>query len=966
MKRFLTLLFFVLISCKAVATAPISAEHLFTGPDHYSMKLSPNGKFILTYDYSKDFDTLELVDPIKKEQYPLLELEHTSSIKIESYEWVNNSTVYVQLGDRNGFLHIDYSGKYPIGKWKEIKSTGYLVATLPNEETILYAYKETKNSGFHKVYKATIEDVETNQLDKKQRYGKELKKGLFYIYDPQSDAILSATLKDEKIQFWYLTFNAAKWKKFIEVDRETKFTPVGFLSENKLAVLTNQDLNLVSLLEFDIKTQTMGEILYQHPMYDLTDATLNPIGQGVKSVQFVDHGVPKSHYFNQDDVVLDETLKRSFEDQQVTIIDASLDNNFKIIATFASNNPGTFYYFDAQQKEAIYIKSRFTSIEDYSLTQSTTFEVAADDGTSLEAILTIPDGNLNGVLLVYPHGGPVGVRDFATFNPEIQYLASRGYSILNVNFRGSSGFGKAFLETGKEQFGRLIEKDITAVVNKVKQQHQFDKMCSIGGSYGGYSAVMLAMYHPQDYQCVVSLFGIYDLPHLFNATNYKTLEENRKGIAEVVGDLDASLEEISPFYFAEKLQSPILLMAGMKDEVADFEQANRMKYRLQQLDKDIEYLFYQNSGHGHSTWTSDRHQFAFIDDYIRRKLDLPYPKGEQAELARREDFMAIADAYDSKTFAQENNELALKYYQKAAELGHGRAIFNIGSYHHRGEILEKDISKAIEFYKKSLTAGYAGAGIRLGDLYRDDKYIEPDFDYSFQSYQKSKELDDKVADLYLGQAHCLGEGVKKDIDICLTKLFSLDNEGNKKKWLSRSLVKDRNKIIVTILWSQNFTQQELGQFNQMLIKEFTLDVVKLALDDVEYGIYKQEYFRDVYTKTAHEETTTIVPLEKDALFGAIITLDAAEDHDVRNPRTMIKLRWTAPEEVKPYTSEQTRIVKLRNDIIVRFSLNQEHELIEGDWTLDIEGIDGTTLFSKTFTVVDSSKEDPALTSEASM
>jgi hypothetical protein len=212
----------------------------------------------------------------------------------------------------------------------------------------------------------------------------------------------------------------------------------------------------------------------------------------------------------------------------------------------------------------------------------------------------------------------------------------------------------------------------------------------------------------------------------------------------------------------------------------------------------------------------------------------------------------------------------------------------------------------------------------------------------------------------------LGEGVEKNIDICLTKLFSLDNEGNKKKWLSRSLVKDRNKIIVTILWSQNFTQQELGQFNQMLIKEFTLDVVKLALDDVEYGIYKQEYFRDVYTKTAHEETTTIVPLEKDALFGAIITLDAAEDHDVRNPKTMIKLRWTAPEEVKPYTSEQTRIVKLRNDIIVRFSLNQEHELIEGDWTLDIEGIDGTTLFSKTFTVVDSSKEDPALTSEASM
>ncbi|WP_289029731.1 prolyl oligopeptidase family serine peptidase [uncultured Paraglaciecola sp.] len=957
MKSLLILLFFILIPFKAMSVSPIPAKHLFTGSDHYSMKLSPNGKFIATYDYGEEFNTLELVDPIKKEQYPLLELEHDINLKINRYVWINNSIIYVELGDRNGFVHIDFSGKHPKGNWKKIKSKGYLVAALPNEEMILYAYIEHSRTNFHRIYKSTIEDVETNKISKQQRFSKELNKGLFYHYDPQSDAILSATLKDEKLQFWYLKNNATNWKKYLELNREIKFTPIGFLSENKLAVLTNKDLNLVSLLEFDIETQTMGKILYQHPMYDLTNATLNPIGQGVKSVQFIDHGVPTNHYFNQSDISLDKSLKHTFEDQQVTTIDASFDNNFKIIATFSSDNPGDYYYFDQQQKEAMYLKSRFKNMEEYSLTKSKTFEVAVDDGTSLEAILTIPEDNSNGVLLVYPHGGPVGIRDLATFNPEIQYLASRGYSILNVNFRGSSGFGKEFLEHGKEQFGQLIEKDITAVVNQVKQHHKFDKMCSIGASYGGYSAVMLAMYHPQDYQCVVSLFGIYDLPHLFNATNYKTLNENRKKIAEIVGEFDSSLEKISPFYFVEKLQSPILLMAGMLDEVADFEQANRMKYRLKQLNKDVEYLFYQNSGHGHSRWFGDQHQFAFIDDYIRRKLDLSYPSGEQAKIARQDDLMAIADGYNSKTFAKDDQEKALKYYQKAAELGNGRALFNVGSYYHRGKIVDKDISQAIEFYKRSLAAGYANAGIRLGNLYRDDKNITKDYLYSFQSYQKSKELESKVANLYIGQAHCLGEGVEKDMDICLNNLFFIDTVGNKKLWLTKSIGKERDKVVKTVLWDNKFTKQELNQFNKYVMKEHELDVQKVEFDDAEYGVYKEEYYREVYSQTVHKKTTTIVPLEKNTLFGAVIELDAAEDHDAKNPKTMIKFRWIAPDELKQHTEEHVSIVNLKNDITLRFRLNQEYELIEGSWTLEVEGIDGTPLFTKTFEVVDLPEEE---------
>ena len=150
------------------------------------------------------------------------------------------------------------------------------------------------------------------------------------------------------------------------------------------------------------------------------------------------------------------------------------------------------------------------------------------------------------------------------------------------------------------------------------------------------------------------------------------------------------------------------------------------------------------------------------------------------------------------------------------------------------------------------------------------------------------------------------------------------------------------------------------------MKEHKLDLAKVEFDDAEYGIYKEEYYRDVHKKTVLDETTTIVPLEKDILFGAIIELDAGEDYDSRSPITMLKYRWTAPNEIKQYTEEHTRIVNLKRDIPFRFRLSEDHEQIEGEWKLEVESLDGTSIFSKTFKVVDSPKERPAVIPESSL
>jgi dipeptidyl aminopeptidase/acylaminoacyl peptidase len=220
-----------------------------------------------------------------------------------------------------------------------------------------------------------------------------------------------------------------------------------------------------------------------------------------------------------------------------------------------------------------------------------------------------------------PHGGPIGVRETATFDPQVEFLASRGYSVLKVNFRGSSGFGKKFQNSGVGQLGRAIEHAITTVVEQVRSQHNYTKMCAIGTSYGGYSAMMLAMLHPDDYQCVISMFGVYDLPLLFNSTNATLVPEMQQALRLVLGDNNDALKQVSPFYMAEKLKAPLLLIAGKRDKIAWFEQSDRMAYRLKQLDKDVETLFCKNSAHGHQYYKDYWHQFDAISAFLLRRLD---------------------------------------------------------------------------------------------------------------------------------------------------------------------------------------------------------------------------------------------------------------------------------------------------------------------------------------------------------
>ncbi|TLU64674.1 DUF3859 domain-containing protein [Thalassotalea litorea] len=955
MKAIIVLLLTAIISTSTWAVNPIPASKLFRNPEHISMQISPDGQYILSYDIRDDYRVLDLVEPITGKRSPLLKFnKHEKNLNINQYTWIDNKTVYVALRDFYGFIHIDFSKENPKGSWKKAKAEGYLIAPLadkPNQ--LLFAYNTGKRKKT-KLIKTSPEQLETGNVENSIIFANPLKRGIHYAYDPKSKSLLSVTRDDEELEFWFLPPGAKSWRSYLTMEDETYFRPIGLLDENTFAVLTDKDQDKVSLVAFDIDTQTIGNILYQHPMYDLTGATLDEQGEGVKSVMYLDHGIARTEYIAAEQKQLAQKLKETFDGQNLTILDTSLNEDFKIVATFAADDPGTYYYYDAKNNKATLLHRKFLDLEDILFTSAKTFSVTTEDNIAIEAILTKPKKNSNGVLLVYPHGGPIGVRDTAAFNPEIQYLASRGYSILNVNFRGSKGFGKAFLNSGRGQFGQVIEQDITAVVNQVQQEHKFEHMCSIGASYGGYSAVMLAIAHPAQYECVVSLFGIYDLPLLFNATNYRTLEESRKEIRKVVGEQDESLKDVSPFYFAEQIHPPILLMAGTEDKRADFEQANRMKYRLQQLNKEVEYLFYKGVGHGHHVWEGDRHMFGFIDDFIRRKLDLPLPTGEHADKSYAEDFINIADGYTLDMATKKDFARAAHYYNLSAGLGENRAMFTIGSFYHQGKEYDKDINKAIDWYKKSSEHGYAEASYRLANLYQKGLVIERDVDQSFLYFQKALEQEHKFGELGIATAKCLGTGTEQDLDACFNTLFLLDKTDKEKRAFEKEFFEEIRSAVNFISHNNTFNQEQLKQFNQQIIDSYELKTTNLYLDDIEFGIYKAENREPLVTDeiAIEDRSFTSVPLKKGATFGARLTVDTDDDVE-RWARTMVKYKWTLPEAIKEHSEEKTLLLSVGHDASIRFVLAQDYEIIEGDWRLQIMTLDNKVLFDKTFTTIES-------------
>jgi dipeptidyl aminopeptidase/acylaminoacyl peptidase len=752
-----TIVFFLLLFTSAVSMAThefVSSKSFYTGATNSAGKLSPDGVFFSYIRREEGATFLELADLGGTTAFQVLKL--SASMPLQSYQWVSDDTIQINLlinGKEATYLlsfkTVTESGKTRIdGKTTKLDS-GYIVSVLDGSaDIVIFSKYEKKGERFQQnLYRISLEKLKQNNFDKAELIEKADKGLMIYRYDYTTNRLLAVFYDedDESIAIKFKGLREKNWSTALSFDNsEYKLSPIGFIDDTHLAVLTNKETDKVALYSFDMQTQTLDSILYQHEEFDLTDATLTRSGE-IESVEYVKSGLPKTVVLNAASQKLSRRFEVTFSGNSPWIVDQNEETGRSIIYVAGPNEPGKYYLFDKKSDILTLLIANYPELSKVSFPEHQVLNIVTKDGTKLEAYLTVPKTYSLNTLLVMPHGGPIGVRDYNFFEPNVQYLANRGFTILRVNFRGSEGFGKSFQNDGVGEFGQQIEADISAAVDHVLANNKFDNICAMGSSYGAYSSMMLAIKHPDIYKCVVASYGIYDIPLLFNYSNFRSGAAFSKEVAKVVGENNSEKKSVSPLYLAEAIKVPTLIIAGKKDDISGFEQSNRMRYVLEKLGKSVDTVFYNSVGHGHSNWYGDRHEYAYIVDFLLNTLNLQLPTSTkmstQSKAALAYDYSVLGDVYDKGVLTPEDPSKAFKFYRIASEYDGSRATYNLATYYQRGDQVEKDVDKAISLYERSAALGYSSAYSRLASLYSTNLYVGRDETKLLEYISKAIEKD---------------------------------------------------------------------------------------------------------------------------------------------------------------------------------------------------------------------------------
>ncbi len=403
------------------------------------------------------------------------------------------------------------------------------------------------------------------------------------------------------------------WQTFVLPGfREGSIDPklLGDDNETVFVIATPDKQTYAGLYRVGLKSLAIEKV-FAFPDADIGELALDFTGR--KIVGVIGHtDKPVYHWLDEKDpaALLYQALQRAFPKQSVRVTDTNADGRKAIVLVSSDTNPGDYYLFDTQTMKAMYLNAVRPWINPKRMRPKQSFTIKARDGLQLQGYLTRPVGAGPFPLVVLPHGGPDRVRDSWDFNLEAQLLANRGYAVLQVNYRGSGGFGIDFEEAGHREWGARMQDDLTDATRWALEQKvtTADRICIHGAGYGGYAALMGAIREPGLYQCAIGYLGIYDLELMHAKGDTHRMRSGRDYLDTVLGTDKEQLRARSPVFSADKIEIPVLLIQGKEDWRMEFEHARRMKAALEENNKSFE-------------WTSlEREGDSFYDEKSRREL----------------------------------------------------------------------------------------------------------------------------------------------------------------------------------------------------------------------------------------------------------------------------------------------------------------------------------------------------------
>ena len=613
----------------------IDMKDFFRNPEKSGFQISPNGEYFAFRAPWKNRMNL-FVQKVGDTNATQVTMDTVRDVS--SYFWKNDRLVYSRdiNGDENFIVFsasTDGKDVKALTPEKGVRAgvQDDLRGLAGKENTVLLVMNKRNPEIFDPWYVDIVTGKMAQALENTPNYES-------YVTD--HDGVIRFANKTDGVNtnWFYRASEKEPFTEYMTVSFKDSWSPMFFTFDNKNCYV-NSNLNgrdKTASAEWDITAKKEIKEIYANADYDdggldfsrkrkvLTTASF----EGEKSeLVFLDDATKKIH----------DRLHAQFPGMEVRVASESDDETKRTVWVGSDKVTGRFYYDADGQETATLLCDRTPWLKEDQMADMKPITYTSRDGLTIHGYLTLPKGReaKNLPVVINPHGGP-WARDGWGFNNEAQFLANRGYAVLQMNFRGSTGYGRKFWETSFKQWGKTMQDDITDGVQWLVEQGTADpeRVAIYGGSYGGYATLAGLTFTPELYACGVDYVGVSNLFTFMN-TIPPYWEPGRKMFYEMVGDPAADKDSVlmasaSPVMHADKIICPLFIAQGRNDPRVNVDESDQMVKALEARGVKVEYMVKDNEGHG---FHNEENRFDFygaMEKFLDQHIGSGYKGGASA------------------------------------------------------------------------------------------------------------------------------------------------------------------------------------------------------------------------------------------------------------------------------------------------------------------------------------------------
>lgn len=645
-RAFISMMALVLAGHTQAQNLP-SYHDFATRPTLSSPALSPDGKYLAVsyHDNEGGTDRYQLAVLALPQLTPVSRLNMPQFYLPAGITWVSNERLVISMAYQSGtreapsltgeIISLDYDGSKKETLYSMRAATGS--AQLKNKLPMGFAqtvgvpdaldgnvYIQIMQGGRRwEDGKSMIFEVNTRNSSNRQ-LAEINRGGMRFLVHGGTVRYAYGEDDDMKTAVFYRDSVGEEWKQLTSANIGTRFIPLRFAPDGQHIYAIHSATGEPDALVLAKLDGSVEKTLASNPFSEINDIFWTPLPRTPYAVVFRG-GRPQVQYLEKTRYgQIHAALAKQLPDHFVDFVSMTPNGDQLLIHSVSDRDPGNYALFDTNAMKATPLYATMPWINAGAMSPRNPIRFTTSDGLELDGYLTMPrtSSNHNIPMVVIPHGGPIGPYDNWEYDPDSQFLASRGYAVLQINYRGSGDRGFGFQRAGYKQFADRIQQDIIEGTRWAIQQGYADgnRVCIYGASFGGYSALMAPIRAPDLFKCSINYVGISDYQIWFDRADTRRSQGGRNYFEQAIGTDKATVREVSPIYHLDRFNIPVFIVHGEDDKRVPIKNATDLRAALDRAGKPYEWMVKPKEGHGFYSEANREELYqrmeAFLGKYI--------------------------------------------------------------------------------------------------------------------------------------------------------------------------------------------------------------------------------------------------------------------------------------------------------------------------------------------------------------